>query len=371
MTATILGRFDVNKNGRLELQEASSLGIPAGRIDADRDGELSRDELHTYLSQLQDEIGDLADGLPGWFYELDSNRDQQVAMAEFTEEWTDAKIQEFASLDHNADGLLTAHEVMQSKAMVGGSYNNTNADVLPPRKTIISEIVISEDYPIGDLNVQLSITHSHTSYLDAYLTGPDGQRVELFTEVGGSDDHFDQTILDDQSRFPITKARPPFKGTFLPEAVLKRQPGLSQFNGKSVQGVWQLIVRGTRSDRFGMLHSWGLIVKPQEEMIGPVAAPALDGPRESSITLSSLGQPEPRSENIRADIESVRSAAEAKAQATADAKRAFYERLKARGVKKSEQELGDTSDGPDEREAMIEARKRVIGEYKEFLKKKK
>ncbi len=267
LTASVLGRFDANRNGRLEQQEAVLLGIPPGRIDVDQDGELSRDELHNYLVDLQQEAGDLTEGLPGWFYELDANRDHQVAMAEFATEWTNEKLAEFEQLDANRDGLLTSLEVLQSKAMVGGSYVNDEALVLPPRKTVISEIVVDEDYVIGDLNVQLSITHTHTAYLDCYLTGPNGQRVELFSDVGREGDHFDRTIFDDQAREPITKGRPPFDGSYLPGAAIKKQPSLSYFNGKSVKGVWQLVIRCSRSDRFGMLHSWGLIVKPDDEML--------------------------------------------------------------------------------------------------------
>ncbi|MDB4494493.1 proprotein convertase P-domain-containing protein [Pseudomonadales bacterium] len=267
LTATVLGRFDKNRNGRLEKDETVSLGFPPGKIDLNRDGELSREELHAYLLELQEEIGDLGEGLPGWFFELDENRDEQIAMVEFATEWTAEKIAEFTSYDGNGDGLLTASEVLNAKALVGGSYSNNDAEVLAPKKTVISEIEVLEDFVIGDLNLRLSITHSHTSYLDAYLTGPDGQRIELFTEVGGHDDHFDGTIFDDQSQTPITKARPPFQGSFIPEAALKRQPSLSSFNGKSVKGVWQLVVRGSRSERWGMLHSWELIVTPVDDMM--------------------------------------------------------------------------------------------------------
>jgi subtilisin-like proprotein convertase family protein len=265
----VLGRFDKNRNGRLEKDETVSLGFPPGKIDIDRDGELSREELHAYLMQLQEEIGDIGEGLPGWFFELDENRDEQVAMVEFTTEWTAEKIAEFASYDGNGDGLLTASEVLSAKALVGGNYSNNDAEVLAPKKTVISEIEVLEDFVIGDLNVRLSITHSHTSYLDAYLTGPDGQRIELFTEVGGNDDHFDGTVFDDQSQTPITKARPPFQGSFIPEGALKRQPSLGSFNGKSAKGVWQLVVRGSRSERWGMLHSWELIVTPVDNMMDP------------------------------------------------------------------------------------------------------
>jgi len=265
LTSSVLDRFDLNKNGQLDPAETISLGIPISRMDVDRDGALSRDELNAHFTMLQDEAGDIAQGLPTWFYERDLDRDGQVSMSEFTDEWTNELLDEFTQLDQNDDGLLTTFEVVRSKAMVGGSYVSEQAEVLPPRKSTISEIVVDEDYPIGELKVQLSITHTHTSSLDAYLTGPDGQRIELFTDVGGGDDHFNDTIFDDDARYPITKARPPFEGTFIPEGALKRQPSLSYFRGKSVNGVWQLVISGTRSDRFGMLHHWALLVEPQEQ----------------------------------------------------------------------------------------------------------
>ncbi|TWU67700.1 proprotein convertase P-domain-containing protein [Crateriforma conspicua] len=281
LTASMLGRFDKNRNGRLEAQESTDLNLPISQIDTDRDGDLSRDELNFYLTSLQDEIGDDAEGLPGWFYELDTDRDGQVSMPEFAEDWTPDKLTEFTLLDANADGLLTAMEVSTSKAMMGGEFSNETAEVLPPKRTVISEIEIDEDLIVGDLNVQLSITHTFVGHLDAFLTGPEGQRVELFTEIGGSGDHFEETVFDDQSDRPINKARPPFEGRHLTEAKARRQPGLEQFNGTSARGVWQLVIRGTRSDRFGMLHRWALMIRPQEQMVGGLAdATLVDGEDE-------------------------------------------------------------------------------------------
>lgn len=268
LTASIMGRFDTNKNGRLELQEALKLGIPASRIDLDKDGELSREEMFALVNKLQAEAGEMTEGLPSWFYETDADKDGQVALHEFAK--LGRPLREFTQLDANDDGLLTSDEAAKSAAAVGGSYQNEKAQVLPPRRTIISEIDVSDDFLIGDLNVHLSVTHSHTGYLDAYLTSPSGQRIELFTEIGGSGDHFDQTTFDDQARYPVNRAKSPFKGSFIPEGLLKKEPGLNSFNGKTVKGVWQLVVRGTRSDRFGMLHSWGISVKPIED--GPIGA---------------------------------------------------------------------------------------------------
>tara|TARA_R110002072_G_scaffold302615_1_gene486775 strand:- start:26714 stop:28486 length:1773 start_codon:yes stop_codon:yes gene_type:complete len=265
LTAALLSRFDVNRNGRLESTEVHSLGIPIGQVDVNRDGELTRDEMFSLISQMQDEAGDLTEGLPGWFYELDVDRDGQIAMHEFATTWTTEKRQEFAALDANNDGLLTSPEVLRATTV--GGYRNETAQVLPPYRTIVSEIEIGDEFLIRDLDVQISITHSHVGFLDGYLTGPDGQRIELFSEVGSGGNHFDQTVFDDQAKIPINKASAPFKGTFLPEGLLKREPGLSVFNGKSAKGVWQLVIRGSRSDRFGMLHSWNLRVKAIEDSV--------------------------------------------------------------------------------------------------------
>lgn len=157
---------------------------------------------------------------------------------------------------------MTAAEAIRSKALVGGNFRRERAEVLPPKQTTISEINVDEDFIIADLNVQLSITHTYVGFLDGYLVSPDGMRIELFTGVGSNDDHFNNTIFDDQADYPISKARPPFEGAFQPEPMERRQPGLSTFNGQGIQGTWQLIINGSRCDRFGILHGWGLIAKP-------------------------------------------------------------------------------------------------------------
>ncbi len=264
LTASLMSRFDADRNGRLSPEESATLGMPVGQIDADLNGEISREEMYGYLKELQDESSDSDGPLPGWFYELDEDRDGQVSVREFAEELTDAKLLEFASFDANSDGLLTSMEVASSAAIMGGSYRNDSAEILPPKKTVISEIEVPEDIIVGDLNLQLTITHTSTAQLEGYLTGPDGQRIELFNGIGGSGDNFEKTTFDDQASTPITKGRSPFEGSYLPAAAIRRQPSLSHFNGKSAKGVWQLVIRCTRSDRFGMLHNWALLIRPDD-----------------------------------------------------------------------------------------------------------
>ncbi len=321
LTASLMGRFDVNKNGRLEPNEVHTLGIPVGQVDIDRDGELTREELFALVTQMQNEAGDLTEGLPGWFYELDIDRDGQVAMHEFTTTWTTDKRQEFASLDVNKDGLLTSSEVLRATST--GGYRNETAQVLPPYRTIVSEIEIEDDFRIRDVDVQLSITHSHVEHLDGYLTGPDGQRIELFSSVGGGGDHFDQTVFDDQARIPITKARTPFKDSFLPEGLLKREPGLSVFNGKSAKGVWQLIIRGSRSDRFGMLHSWNLRMKTIEDS-GFVKAQA------SADSAFSFGTNSPPGQTNVETVSDEKRREATQVDSSREKLKAYYEALKAK-----------------------------------------
>lgn len=307
LTASILGRFDENRNGRLEAAEAKSLNLPVSLIDIDRDGELTRDELQEYMSSLQEEAGgSAADGLPGWFFELDADRDGQVAMAEFTTEWTESKLNQFASLDLNEDGFLTEMEVASSKAMMGGAFSNDNAEVIPPFKTIISEIEITDEFTVQDLDLRLSITHSNVGFLDGYLTGPDGQRIELFTEVGGGGDHFEETVFDDQAQTPIVKARPPFEGRYLPEGLVKRQPGLGAFRGKPAQGVWQLVIRATRSDRFGMLHGWSLIFKVEEAMLDSTPVTGSDSEPAQPEQRKAVSRPEPQRSDAEVAKENAR-----------------------------------------------------------------
>lgn len=267
LTAAMMSRFDNNKNGRLEADEARQLAIPVGQLDADKDNVVSRDELFAYTKQVQDEAGDESGGLPGWFFERDIDEDGQVALHEYATDWSPEQLDEFTSFDLNDDGLLTATEVQRAKAAVGGTYRSEKAEILPPRRTIISEIEVNDDFVIADIDVQLSLTHTNVGDLDGYLDGPDGTRVELFTAIGGSGDNFERTTFDDEaSGQPIYKSRPPYEGRYRPEEKDRGKPSLGGFEGKSAKGVWQLVIRATRSDRFGMLHGWGLQVRPAEDL---------------------------------------------------------------------------------------------------------
>lgn len=264
---SIMSRHDRNRNSMLDRPEWPALGDNASQADEDRNGEITRNELAVWLSRdIQKRYKDFSGEMPGWFFELDANEDHQISMSEFSQEWNAEKLEEFADFDRNDDGLITEKELLGSKSAVGGNYKNEKASVIMPAGVLVSDIQIDDDYLIGDLNIKLSISHTNAEQINAYLIGPDEQRIELFTGVGRSDDHFDGTVLDDEAGERITRARPPFRGSFKPESAEKDGPSLSHFYGKSIHGLWRLEIRTSRGDRPGMLHGWALLVERPDEL---------------------------------------------------------------------------------------------------------
>ena len=166
------------------------------------------------------------------------------------------------------DGLTSNPMSGIGEVASGGSGTTTYASTdtpisLPDENTVISTLEISDDATIHDLNVQLNIAHTRDADLDVYLISPVGTRVELFTDVGGSGDDFQDTIFDDESGIPITSGSAPFAGTYRPEG------NLAEFEGESLAGTWQLEIHDDRSRQTGTLNSWSIIAEHS-----PIAAAA-------------------------------------------------------------------------------------------------
>ena len=126
---------------------------------------------------------------------------------------------------------------------------------IPGQGTEISTLTISDTGPIGDLNVKLNITHPYVADLEVYLIAPDGARIELFTDVGGASDDFNDTIIDQEAEQSITDGRGPFTGSYRPEG------NLAELYGMDVTGTWTLeVTDDTNKNRAGTLNSWSLIV---------------------------------------------------------------------------------------------------------------
>ena len=137
---------------------------------------------------------------------------------------------------------------------------------IPNRKTVTSAITVpqAQSFTILDLDVRMDITHSWDSDLDVFLIGPDGTRVELFTDVGGSLDNFRGTWLDDDANLGIVEGAAPYDGTTDPSDGRYRPEGdLAAFYGRPAAGVWTLEIYDDASrfkqDNTGTLNSWSLV----------------------------------------------------------------------------------------------------------------
>ena len=120
--------------------------------------------------------------------------------------------------------------------------------------TIYSDLIITGAGTVNDLNVELDITHTYDADLDVFLIAPDGTRIELFSDVGGSGNNFTGTILDDEAGVSITAGSAPFTGSYAPEG------DLSSFDGMDIAGTWTLEISDDAGLDQGTLNGWGLMI---------------------------------------------------------------------------------------------------------------
>lgn len=100
-------------------------------------------------------------------------------------------------------------------------------------------IEIPDHFPIYDIDVGITLTHTSVFDLQIFLQSPAGTSLCLnmynFDEFFKGEDYED-TIFDDEADLPIEDGQPPFTGRFRPRA-----PNLlNVFDGQDVYGPWLL-----------------------------------------------------------------------------------------------------------------------------------
>lgn len=153
--ASLVERYDKNKNSILEKEEWKEMRGDPEKSDLNKDGRITKDELVKRFSnyrrgdddkQEKKDSGErkreerpsrssrnenesetrnsyrftsASDRLPkdarSWIERYDDNSDAQVAMAEFSSTWTDSKVREFEKYDLNGDGIVTGEEYVEAK----------------------------------------------------------------------------------------------------------------------------------------------------------------------------------------------------------------------------------------------------------------
>ena len=151
----------------------------------------------------------------------------------------------------NPSAAYTGHVTVDDPSIV--RYQASGLPLaIPDQGTITSTLTINDNYLISDLDVELTLGHTWNDDLDVYLIAPDGTRIELFTDVGGSGQGFTGTILDDQATQGIASGTAPFTGRFRPEGLL------SAVNGKRTAGTWRLEVSDDYEWDTGAITAWSL-----------------------------------------------------------------------------------------------------------------
>ena len=159
-------------------------------------------------------------------------------------------------LDQDGDGFAgESTDGYTASAVLGGNRVVKSSDVnrvIADQAKTISTLVVDQNFTIADVNVQLNVTHSFDKDLKISLIGPDGTRVYLINQRGGTGDNLTNTVFDDEAGQKITDGSAPFSGSYRPETAL------SQFKGKFAKGTWQLVIEDVSRNDAGKLNSWSL-----------------------------------------------------------------------------------------------------------------
>lgn len=120
---------------------------------------------------------------------------------------------------------------------------------------IESNIAVSADVTISDVNVMVDIDHQKIGDLEIDLFSPAGERVRLVNEVCDDRDDFDSTVFDDEAPLEIGEVCPPGAGPYRPD------DDLDEFDGEFAFGVWTLVVEDVHDDEIGALIGWSLTIE--------------------------------------------------------------------------------------------------------------
>jgi serine protease len=116
-------------------------------------------------------------------------------------------------------------------------------------------VTVNASGTVGDVNANLSLTHTWDSDLIISLLAPDGTTTAvLANRRGSSGDNYTNTSFDDEAANPISSGTPPFTGSFRPDAPL------TIFDGLSAPGTWNLKVADLAASDTGSVTSFNLTV---------------------------------------------------------------------------------------------------------------
>ena len=152
----------------------------------------------------------------------------------------------------NVDDAPSGRPFIASSTSLQNFVNSTPSAIPEDQSLLLSSLLVDAEMQVLDVNVFLDISHTWLGDLSATLIAPDGTRVPLFAEVGGSGDDFTGTRFDAQSNLMIAQGSAPFSDSYRPLG------DLSSLNGRNAAGTWSLELHDSYPSDAGILQSWGL-----------------------------------------------------------------------------------------------------------------
>jgi len=160
--------------------------------------------------------------------------------------------------------VMSLFLVAETMAAVNTYDSDDVPKFIPDKGKTTSSLNVPDSLIIEDVDVVITITHGYDADLDVFLVGPDGTKVELFTDCGGSGKNFLNTTLDDEATMLITTSLAPYINSYQPEGKL------SDFDGLNAEGTWQLEVKDDDAVLTGKLRSWSLVIEGGPPPVEPV-----------------------------------------------------------------------------------------------------
>jgi subtilisin-like proprotein convertase family protein len=155
--------------------------------------------------------------------------------------------------------LLFLLSLLISTQLNSQTYNGTGGSITDDGQPNYFTINVSGLSPTvlnathGLVSVCLNITHTYDSDLNVKLIAPNQTEILLFSSIGGGDDNFTNTCLNDNAATSIAAGPAPFSGSFKPMDVLGNVN-----NGQNGNGIWKLKITDNAAQDAGTLLNWSI-----------------------------------------------------------------------------------------------------------------
>ncbi|MBZ0204478.1 MAG: S8 family serine peptidase [Ignavibacteria bacterium] len=151
--------------------------------------------------------------------------------------------------------VLPSGVVNTQTTICRNGLNKPIRDLQTTRDTI--NVNIPNAFNVIDVNVKIdTVNHTYDGDLEFTVSHLAGSSM-IIDQVGGTNENFRGTILNDSATTPIANGVAPYTGSFIPSNPL------TVFNGLAVNGLWVLSIYDAANIDTGSVKAWCLTITYQ------------------------------------------------------------------------------------------------------------